>query len=226
METNQRESAVKAVIFDLDGVLMDSEWIAFQAWQEVVEGYGGRLEDSAFAGVVGLTQEHSAEYIMESAGLRFDVAESCERAWERTIERLKTEIKPLPGSIELVRALAARGCPLAIASNAITPYIDSALVGLGLTDFFPIRVGIDQVARGKPEPDVYLSAAGRLGIDPRGCLAVEDSRVGVQAAAAAGMRVIAVPDRRDLDKANGYHDAWRIYPSLVAVKEALDEIIL
>jgi HAD superfamily hydrolase (TIGR01509 family) len=225
MEKRFSNGAVKAVIFDLDGVLLDSEWIGFQVWQEVVAGYGGRLDDSAFTGIVGLSNEHSAEYAMEKAGIRFDIAESCERSWEMTIERMKTEAEALPGAVELVRALAERGCPLAIASNAISRYIDSALVGLGLTDFFPVRVSIDQVARGKPEPDVYLGAAEQLGFDPRACLAVEDSRVGVRAAVAAGMRVIAVPGRHEHDKISGFQEAWKIFPSLTQVNEALPDIL-
>lgn len=224
MGNSEPEGVVKAVIFDLDGVLLDSEWIGFQVWQEMVASYGGRLDDSAFAGIVGLSNEDSAEYAMRQSGIRFDVAESCARSWDLIIQRLKTELEPLPGSVDLIHALAARGCPLAIASNAISPYIDNALLGLGMSAYFPIRVSIDQVARGKPEPDVYLSAAEQLGVDPRECLAVEDSRVGVRAAVAAGMRVIAVPGQHEPDRVNGYQDAWRIYPSLIPVHASLPEI--
>lgn len=224
MENIRKERAVEAVIFDLDGVLIDSEWIGFQAWQAVVRSYGGVLEDSAYAGIVGLTQERSAEYAMEHSGIHFDLEESCALSWEWIIAKLKTDIRPLPGASELVQALAGRGCPLAIASNGITRYIESALEGLGLTAFFPIRVGVDQVAQGKPEPDVYLSAAHRLGVNPRRCLAVEDSRVGVRAANAAGLRAIAVPGPHDREQAN-YAEAWRIFPSLLEVNNALDELL-
>lgn len=215
---------IQAVVFDLDGVLMDSEWLAFHAWREVVEARGGRLEADAFPGMLGISAEATAEYVMRRTGVTFDVTESVAYTWQWMLDRLKTDVEPLPGAVELVRGLAQERFPLAIASNGLSGYIENAMTGLKLTPFFPVRVGVDQVAQGKPAPDVYLEAARRLGVEPARCLAIEDSRVGVQAAASAGMRVIAVPDRRDPGKS--YPGAWRIYPSLVEVRQDLAQIIL
>ncbi len=216
-------TAVQAVIFDLDGVLINSEWLGLKVWREQAERCGGTLSEAIYSEIVGTSVEESALCVMRHAGVTFDLAEGTAWYWRRMIERLKTEIEPLPGAVELVRALAARGCALAIASNAPSDYIQSALTGLGLLDLFPVRVGVDQVAQGKPAPDVYLSAARRLGIPPRHCLAVEDSRPGAQAAVEAGLRVIAVPDASD--RPDEFQNAWRVYPSLMQVRQELDTLL-
>ncbi|RPJ49990.1 MAG: HAD family phosphatase [Chloroflexi bacterium] len=210
---------ILAAVFDLDGVLLNSEWLAFQVWQDWARLKGGTLSEAAFPGMIGISAEDTGLYVMEQSGVRFDLAESTAWTWEQISARLETETEPLPGAVDLVRRLAGCGCALAIASNAYTGYIDSAIAGLKLLEYFPIRVGIDQVKEGKPAPDVYLYAASRLGVAAGRCLAFEDSRVGVQAAAAAGMRVIAVPGA--LDHKNGFHKAWQVFPSLVEVEKQL-----
>jgi HAD superfamily hydrolase (TIGR01509 family) len=214
---------IQAVIFDLDGVLMNSEVVAFKVWQELAERHGGTLDESAFQGMIGISAEETAEYVMRHAHVVFDVTEGCAWAWQRVIERLRDEIEPLPGSTELVRQLAECGCKLAVASNSLAYYIDICLESIGLAEYFPVRVAIDQVAQGKPAPDVYLRAAQLLSVPPGRCLAIEDSRVGVQAAASAGMRVLAVPGPHD--HKNGFDQAWRMYHSLEQVKENLADVL-
>lgn len=223
MAIQTMSKTIQAAIFDLDGVLLNSEWVAFKAWQDYVEARGGRLSESIFPSIIGISSEETALRVMQSAGLTFDVTESVDWIWNQMGIRLKQAMEPMPGALALVRGLAQRQLPLAIASNAITGYIEDALTGLGLIDYFPVRASIDQVPEGKPAPDVYLRAAERLGIDPENCLAFEDSRVGVQAAASAGMRVIAVPGPHD--HKNGFHKAWRMYDSLVSVNAELDLIL-
>lgn len=214
---------IQAAIFDLDGVLVDSEWVAFQAWRDYVEARGGRLDETLYPTMVGISAEETALVVMQHSGLTFDVAESVDWIWTQMGLRLRRKIEPLPGAVDLVRGLKARQLPLAIASNGLTDYIANALTGLGLLEYFPVRASIDQVAEGKPAPDVYLRAAERLGIAPENCLAFEDSRVGVQAADSAGMRVIAIPGRHD--HKHGFQRAWRMYDSLVSVNDELDEIL-
>jgi HAD superfamily hydrolase (TIGR01509 family) len=218
-----QQLAIQAVIFDLDGVFIDSERIAFKAWRQLASQSGGELKEADFPGMIGLTAEETARYVMEYSGATFDIAESSAWAWQWVLDRLHEGFQPLPGSVNLLRALQARGVPLAIASNAIASYIDDALAGLGLLEYFPVRVSADDVPQGKPAPDVYLTAASRLEKDPRRCLAIEDSRVGLQAACAAGLRVIVVPGSHDHQ--NGFHGAWRIYPSLEEVSDELDSIL-
>lgn len=215
--------AIQAAIFDLDGVLIDSERLAFQVWKEIVEQYGGRLDEGAFPNMVGMTAEETARYCMEYAGITFDLEEGCAQAWRGVIERLGRQIDPLPGATALVRELAERGIPLAIASNSPAHYIENALHGLGLLPFFPVRVGVDQVSEGKPAPEVYVTAARRLGATPERCLAVEDSRVGMQAALAAGMRVLAVPSAHD--RSDGFERAWRVFASLESVRTELESVL-
>lgn len=219
----QQGTPIQAVIFDLDGVLMDSEWIAFLAWREVVEAHGGTLEDAVFEGMTGKSDMATAEYVVEQSGLEIDKEKYIDWTWQRMLDQMTGDIESLPGAKSLVSALAQRGLPLAIASNGFTGYIDNALRGLGLGTYFPVRVGADQVDHPKPAPDVYLVAAERLGADPTRCLAVEDSLVGMQAAAAAGLRVIAVPDRRTREKP--FPHAWSVYASLVDVEKDLERIL-
>lgn len=216
-------SSIQAVIFDLDGVLMDSEWLAFEAWRELAEQYGGILDASTFSELTGTTAEQTAEIVMRRTGVTFDIQESVTWTQHRVAERLKSEIQALPGAKEMVLALAARDLPLAIASNSSTSFIHDSLRGLRLSAYFTVMIGIDQVEYGKPAPDVYLRAAEQVGVRPESCLVFEDSHVGAQAGAAAGMRVVAVPD--DANQKDGFDCAWRIYPSLVKAREDLDEIL-
>jgi HAD superfamily hydrolase (TIGR01509 family) len=222
-QTNNGSGQIQAVIFDLDGVLVDSEWAAFLVWRELAESYGGTLGDDAYSVMVGMTAEETAEYVMRRANIHFNVSETVAWAWKEVTARLKTQVEPLPGALELVGKLTGQGYPLAIASNSPLAYIDTALGGLGLTDHFPVRIGSDMVKQGKPAPDVYLKAAEKLGTAPQHCLAIEDSRVGVQAAHTAGMRVLAVPGEQDHH--NGFHGAWGIYHNLLQVGDKLEELL-
>jgi HAD superfamily hydrolase (TIGR01509 family) len=218
-----RPAAIQAIIFDLDGVLVDSEWLWFLAWRELVERHGAFLDEAAFPEMVGADAEQTTAIVMRYSGRTFDPQTSSDLVAARVAQQLKDGISPLPGAHELVHALAARGLPLAIASNSPTTFVDDALRGLHLFSYFPVRIGVDQVVRGKPAPDVYLRAAEQTGIQPEHCLAFEDSRVGVQAAAAANMRVVAVPGARD--SREGFEAAWRMFPSLAQAREDLDEIL-
>lgn len=226
MQTNSSlpdNHAIRAVIFDLDGVLMDSEWLAFLAWRDVVEAHRASLDESAFEKISGLSDLDSAEILMAHAGISLDVDKEVAWVRQRIVGQLAGEIEELPGAARLIGELTRRALPLAIASNASTSFVKNALRGLKLAQYFNLCVGVDQVANPKPAPDVYLKAAGRLGVDPARCLAVEDSRVGMQAAVSAGMRVIAVPDRRA--RQDAYPEAWRVYASLLDVEKELDLIL-
>jgi HAD superfamily hydrolase (TIGR01509 family) len=214
---------IQAVIFDLDGVLIDSEWLSFQVWQELIASRGGRLDAAAYPGLIGLTAEETAFRLRRQTGVDLEAAESIAWIWEEVTRRISQGVEPLPGGRELVQALDQRGFPLAIASNSPSGYIENALAGLGMHQYFRAYVGVDMVTQGKPEPEVYLEAARRLGADPRRCLAIEDSRVGVQAALNAGMRVLAVPAEQD--GYSHFQSAWAIYKNLDEIHAALDEIL-
>jgi HAD superfamily hydrolase (TIGR01509 family) len=223
VSSNGKENTIQAVVFDLDGVLMDSEWISFLVWREVAADAGGALKSEHYPTMIGLTAEETAEYVMQVSGASFDITATVDYVWREVTARISAGIAPLPGAEEILVELTRRGLPLAIASNSPTAYIHNALNGLRLGQYFKVIVGIDQVAEGKPAPDVYLRAAERLNVAPERCLALEDSLVGSQAAQAAGMRVLALPSKHD-SRAKFSH-CFGIYDSLVEVGEGLDVIL-
>ena len=211
---------MQAIIFDLDGVLIDTEWISYLVWVEIVRQYGGNLTKENFPNMIGLTGEETAEYVMRATGISFEMAPTVARVWEIIIQRIQSGIEPMPGAAQLLQTLSERGYPMAIASNSPTEYIETTLQGLGLRSFFCDINSIDHVVEGKPAPDIYLRAAHRLGVSPESCLAIEDSYVGSQAAIKAGMRVLAVPTWRD--KREKFANCFRVYGSLLEIHEELE----
>lgn len=223
VSSNGKTAPILAAVFDLDGVLMDSEWVSFLIWREVAQANGGTLKAEHFPVMTGMAAEEAAEYVMRVSGARFPLTETVAYIWHEVTARITTGIAPLPGSGELLVELTRRGLLLAIASNSPTAYIQTALNGLGMVSYFSAIAGVDEVAQGKPAPDVYLLAASRLGVSPQHCLALEDSLVGSQAALAAGMRVLAVPSKHD--QPAKFTACFGIYDSLVDVGESLDAIL-
>jgi HAD superfamily hydrolase (TIGR01509 family) len=182
-----------AVVFDLDGVLLDSE----QRWNEVKEALvreaGGRWRPEAPTVMMGMSSPEWSAYLRDDLGVAMDTRE-ISRDVVRRIEASYEESLPLlPGADRAVRALAARW-PLALASSSNREIIDLAMQLAGFGDAFRVTLSSEEVPRGKPAPDVYLEAARRLGVDPARCVAIEDSSNGLRSAAAAGMRPIAVPN--------------------------------
>jgi HAD superfamily hydrolase (TIGR01509 family) len=183
-----------AVIFDLDGVLIDSESVWDAARREVVADNGGAWTDAATRAMQGMSSPEWSRYLHDELGVELDPAEISRRVVDRMLAAYEREVPLLPGAVEAVRRLAARW-PLGLASSSNRPVIDAVLASAGLTECFSATVSGDEVARGKPSPDVYLAAASQLGVDAARAAAVEDSSNGLRAAAAAGMLVIAVPNR-------------------------------
>ncbi len=184
---------IQAVIFDLDGVLLDSEQLWNQAKQALVEAAGGTWREDAPRDMMGMSAPEWSAYLREELGVPLGV-EAIDREVVARMEALYREKLPLlPGAVEAVRALSGRW-PLGLASSSNREIIDLALELAGLTNAFNVTVSSEEVARGKPAPDVYLEAADRLAVRPRACVAIEDSSNGLRAAAAAEMAVIAVPN--------------------------------
>jgi HAD superfamily hydrolase (TIGR01509 family) len=183
----------EAVIFDMDGVLMDSEQLWNEAKEELVRASGGHWRDDAPRAMMGMSSPEWSEYMRAELGLDLD-AQEINRAVVHRMEELYREHLPLlPGAVDVVRALHRRW-PLALASSANREIIDFVLDAAGLAGEFSATVSSEEVKRGKPAPDVYLEAARRLGTAPERCVAIEDSSNGLRSAAAAGMAVIAVPN--------------------------------
>ncbi len=185
---------LRAVIFDLDGVLVDSESVWDQARRGVVADNGGTWKPEATTAMMGMSSPEWSRYLHDELGVALEPGEINARVVERVLDAYHHDVPVLPGAVQTVRRLASRW-PLGLASSANRPVIDAVLETTGLTDCFAATVSGDEVKRGKPAPDVYLAAARKLGVDASKAAAVEDSSNGLRSAAAADMVVVAIPNR-------------------------------
>ncbi|MET0202152.1 MAG: HAD family phosphatase [Gaiellaceae bacterium] len=184
---------IEAVVFDLDGVLLDSEEIWDRAREELARERGGRWHNRAQRDMMGMSSTEWSRYMADVIGLPEPPEEINREVVHRLTELYREELPAIAGAREAVERLAARW-PLGLASSSNRELIDLALELLGVEHLFTATVSSEEVARGKPAPDVYLEAARRLGVDPTTAAAVEDSHNGILSAKAAGMRVIAIPN--------------------------------
>ena len=184
---------IEAVVFDLDGVIVDSE----QVWDEVREAYvherGGSYSETATRDMMGMSSLEWSRYMAEELGVPGTPEEINAAVVERMLARYGEAPPLLPGAVDAVRRIGGRW-PLGIASSSNPELIEVVLRASGLAGEISVTVSSEEVARGKPAPDVYLEAARRLGADPLRCAAVEDSHNGIRSAHAAGMRVVAIPN--------------------------------
>jgi HAD superfamily hydrolase (TIGR01509 family) len=185
---------IEAVVFDLDGVLLDSEQLWDETRERLAKERGGRWHDHAQRDMMGMSSHEWSRYMHETIGLPEPPEEINREVVERLAAAYRERLPVIPGAREAVERLAARW-PLGLASSSNRELIDLALELLGVRRLFKATVSSEEVARGKPAPDVYLEAARRLGVAPVHAAAIEDSHNGILAAKAAGMRVIAIPNR-------------------------------
>lgn len=181
------------MIFDLDGLLLDSEEVWDAARRRLAEEHGGRWHAEATRDMMGMSSHEWSRYMNENIGVDMEPEEISAAVVEKVEEIYRERLPLLPGAREAVERLAARW-PLGLASSSNRPVIDLVLELADLESFFKVTVSSEEVARGKPAPDVYLEAARRLDAEPERCAAVEDSTNGILSARAAGMRVIAIPN--------------------------------
>jgi HAD superfamily hydrolase (TIGR01509 family) len=184
---------IDAVVLDLDGLLLDSEQLWDEVREQLARERGGRWSEQAQSDMMGMSSPEWSRYMHDVVGLDESPDEIADEVVQRMAERYRERLPLIPGAKEAVQRLVARW-PLGLASSSNRPLIDLALEIGGLTPFFATTVSSEEVAHGKPAPDVYLEAARQLGVDPTRAAAVEDSRSGIRSAHAAGMRVIAIPN--------------------------------
>ncbi len=206
---------LQAVVFDFDGLIIDSEWLIYQQAADAFRVNGHELPLEAWSTIVGTNDRHDPtwwERLSAAAGVTFDRA-LYDAAYVAQDPRPHDELPALAGVVELVHALHAAGVPLGVASSSSLGWLDRHLPRLGLAGHFGAVVGADLVdGVGKPAPDVYLRACADLGADPAGSVALEDSANGVRSAKAAGMVAVAVPG--SVTQANDFSQADLVVGSL------------
>jgi HAD superfamily hydrolase (TIGR01509 family) len=186
--------ALAAVIFDMDGVLADTEPVHEMAMGEFLATLGKSITSEYYSHFVGLG--HRAVWTKLRADLSIErPMEECLAGYQPILVKRSGHVPPGPGVVELVSALSSAGIPMAVASSSFRPVVEATLTGLGLRDRFRAVVTGDEVSHGKPAPEIYLKAAAALGVDPKSCVAIEDSGHGVQAARAAGMACLGLESR-------------------------------
>jgi len=180
------------VVFDLDGILIDSEPVWEQVRRAYVAETGGRWQPDSQQRLMGMSTPEWARYLSAELGVGRDADRVAADVVERMARRYDAGLPLLSGAVEAVRRAADRW-PLGLASSSPRRLIDTVLAEAGLTSLFAVTMSTEEVPRGKPAPDVYLAVAEKLGVPPARCVAIEDSSNGLRSAHAAGMRVIAVP---------------------------------
>ena len=186
---------IEAVVFDLDGVIVDSEHVWDAAREGLARERGGRWHEGAQKNMMGMSSPEWSRYMHDVIGLDEPPEEISAEVVRRLESTYHKDLPLIEGVREAVARLAERW-PLAIASSSNRPIIDLVLGLSGLGRYFRVTVSSEEVARGKPAPDVYLEAARLLGTEPGNTVAVEDSRNGILSARTAGMRVVAIPNPR------------------------------
>jgi HAD superfamily hydrolase (TIGR01509 family) len=184
---------IDAVVFDLDGVLIQSE----EVWDAVRERFtrerGGRYDAEIQRAMMGMSSTEWSRFLHETAGVPDEPEQINDDVVRLMLEAYEQQLPLIDGAVEAVQRLAA-AYTLGVASSSNRPLIDAVLRAAGLERYFAATVSSEEVAHGKPAPDVYLEAARRLGVAATSCAAVEDSHGGIRSAKAAGMRVIAIPN--------------------------------
>jgi HAD superfamily hydrolase (TIGR01509 family) len=183
---------IEAVVFDLDGVLIDSEPVWERVRRGLVAERGGHWAPDAQRRLMGMSTQEWARYLSEDLGVGLPPDQVVAEVVDRMAASYRERLPFLPGAVDTVRRFAARW-HLGLASSAPAALIETVLESAGLRDCFQVTMSTEQMPHGKPAPDIYLAVTARLGVSPSACAAIEDSSNGLRSAAAAGLRVIAIP---------------------------------
>jgi HAD superfamily hydrolase (TIGR01509 family) len=188
-------TGIAAVVFDLDGVLVDSEPVWEEVRRAVVAEHGGHWKPDAQRRLMGMSTPEWARYLSRDLGVGLPPARVADLVIAGMVDRYEERLPLMEGAAEAVQRMASRW-QLGLASSSPRRLIELTLDRAALARYFAVSVSTEEVDRGKPAPDVYLEVARRLGRDPRRCAAVEDSSNGLRSAARAGLLVVAVPHPR------------------------------
>ncbi|HEX6447915.1 MAG TPA: HAD family phosphatase [Trebonia sp.] len=186
---------IEAVVFDLDGVLIDSEPVWEQVRRRVVAEHGGHWDPDTQDRLMGMSTGEWSRYLSEDLDVALSPDQVAATVIAAMADRYREHLPLLPGAVEAVTRIADRWT-VGLASSAPRSLIETVLDASGLRPKFAATVSTEEVAHGKPAPDAYLTAADRLGVPPAACAAVEDSSNGLRSAAAAGLAVIAIPHEK------------------------------
>ena len=184
----------QAIIFDMDGLMVDSEPLAQQAWEQILQAHGYHMADDVYRQMIGLRIDQSVKVLLANYPLSITAEDLIAQKAAIFHEIREQGVPAMPGLMTLQSEIKERGIPWAVATSSPRDHAEIILAQLGLTDDCHAIAAGCEVEQGKPAPDIYLLAAKRLGIDPTTCLALEDSEPGCRAAKAAGMKVIAIPN--------------------------------
>jgi HAD superfamily hydrolase (TIGR01509 family) len=218
--------AISAVIFDMDGLMLDTERIALRVWREAARELGYDLDDALAHRMVGRSAATNRLMLQAHFGQPFSFDDLSTLAEGRYREVLAAEGVPRkPGLVELLEMLRARGVPRAVATSTARELARHKLAQAGVLSYFEIVVGGDEVTHGKPAPDIFLRAADRMGERPPDCAVLEDSAPGIQAASAAGMVPILVPDGDRRPPAETCALAACVVDSLPAAQLVLERLL-
>jgi HAD superfamily hydrolase (TIGR01509 family) len=195
---------VAAVLFDMDGLLIDSEPVWFEVETAVVARLGGVWTPADQAACIGGTMAASCRYIIERTGTSVSVDALSKEMVDEMVARFRRDLPLHDGALPLLDGLRERGVPVGLVSSSYRRLMDAALDTLG-TDRFDVTVAGDEVAHGKPDPEPYLTACRRLAVEPARTVVLEDALTGIRSAEAAGCIVVAVPSVAPIDAAPGRH---------------------
>jgi HAD superfamily hydrolase (TIGR01509 family) len=184
----------KAVIFDMDGVIFDTERLARELWEKVFADYGYTLTDDCFKSVIGRTIEDTMQIFEDAFGHDIPIQEMDEKQEALYQDYINKPLPFKPGVFELIAYLDAHNLPKAVGSSTYTDQVKGILARNDILQHFQAVVGGDEVKQGKPCPDIFLKAAEQLGVAPKDCLVLEDSENGIKAANNAGIPVLMIPD--------------------------------
>jgi beta-phosphoglucomutase family hydrolase len=216
---------IECVIFDMDGLILDTERLSFEAWRKILKKYGRVMTRETYTTLMGITYENVVNRLIEIYGQELPIAEIYA---EKNMEVLKfmhdNGVPVKPGIYELLDFLVERNYKLALATSTSREKAVNLLERVGIKDKFGVMVFGDEVVNSKPDPEIFLKAAEKLGVNPEKCIVLEDSSAGIEAAYRAGMKGINIPDLKMPDeKIRKY--SHKIFSRLLDVRDYLKESV-